>query len=228
MTGFPTLTRNTWRGTTLLHDDVTAGDWIALLRLTIFLFAHLGTTKYLARRKSANPEYTRIMRELGKTSWRKDIKPRKNASSSSAGSTGSISVEFSITRPSTSVRNVPQRSARKTMPIEVVEHTIDIMAGQPTFSVRLRQAWQGALWRYMGSQEEANCLAASFKFLWRMGSKTGYTWPLCNNFFLGCQPPGVDFCVSLEEFAILGMTPTESCFDNGGWKARQAALRMGD
>ena len=50
------------------------------------------------------------------------------------------------------------------MPIEVVEHTIDIMAGQPTFSVRLGQAWQGALLRYMGSQEEANCLAAFFKF----------------------------------------------------------------
>ena len=137
-----------------MHDDVTAGDWIALLllRLTIFLFAHLGTTKYLARRKSANPEYTRIMRQLGNTSWRKDIKPRKNASSSSAGSTGSISVEFSITRPSTSVRNVPQRSARKTMPIDVVELTIDIMAGQPTFSVRLGQAWQGALWVHKRKQ----------------------------------------------------------------------------
>ena len=124
-----------------MHDDVTAGDWIGLLLLillllllTIFLFAHLGTTKYLARRKSANPEYTRIIRELGKTSWRKDIKPRKNASSSSAGSTGSISVEFSITCPSTSVRNVPHRSVRKTMPIEVGEHTIDIMADQQTFS----------------------------------------------------------------------------------------------
>ena len=154
MTGFPTLTRNTWRRTTLLHDDVTTGDWIALLllRLTIFLFAHLGTTKYLARRKSANPEYTRIMRELGKTSWRKDIKPRKNASSSSAGSTDSISVEFSISCPSTSVRNVPQRSARKTMPIDVVEHTIDMMAGQPTFSVRLGQAWQGALWVHKRKQ----------------------------------------------------------------------------
>ena len=163
------------------------------------------------------------MRELGKTSWRKDIKPRKNASSSSAGSTGSISVEFSIICPSTSVRNVPQRSARKTKPIEVVEHTIDIMTGQPTFSVRLGQAWQGALWRYMGSQEEANYPAASFKFFWRTGRKT-----LFDSFFLGCQPSGVDFYVSSEAFAISGLTSTESCFDNGGWKARQAALRMGD
>ena len=145
LTGFSTLTRNTWRRATLLHDDVTAGDWIGLLLLTIFLFAHLGTTKYLARRKSANPEYTRIMRELGKTSWRKDIKPRKNASSSSAGSTDSISVEFSITCPSTSVRNVPHRSVRKTMPIEVGEHTIDIMADKQTFSVLLGQAWQESL-----------------------------------------------------------------------------------
>ena len=133
-----------------MHDDVTAGDWIGLLllRLTVFLFAHLGTTKYLARRKSANPEYTRIMRELGKTSWRKDIKPRKNASSSSAGSTDSISVEFSITCPSTFVRNVPHRSARKTIPIEVAEHTIDIMADKQTFSTSRASLSMSTLTQY--------------------------------------------------------------------------------
>ena len=68
----------------------------------------------------------------------------------------------------------------------------------------------------MGSQEEANFLAASFKFLRRTGRKTCYTWPLFDSFFLGCQSTEFDFYVSLEEFAISGLTSTESCFDNGG------------
>ena len=103
------------------------------------------------------------------------------------------------------------------MPIEVGEPTIDIVADKQTFSVCLGRASlaRSTLTLY-GFTRRSNCLAASFKVLRRTGRKTCYTWPLFDSFFLGCQPSGVDFYVSSEEFTISGLTSTESCFDNGG------------